>query len=99
MAEMSAAETAALYLERNSDSLVESWIGWLRERVRTTSVVSLPESGLRNHIPPVLRSIAEYVRDPLELTRAELLGHLRLHGEIRRASLPARTLLFCRSQF
>ena len=80
----SAGELVAELLESNSESIVAEWIDWLRERVPTTTTTALPERALRNHIPPVLLSLASYLRSPSELVRGELLGHLRLHGQIRR---------------
>lgn len=75
---------AASHVEENAEGLVREWIAWLRSRVPTATVVGLPERALRNHIPPVLRSLAAYLRSPVELSREELLGNLRLHGQIRR---------------
>jgi hypothetical protein len=75
---------AADYVERNAEALVASWIDWVRERVPTRGGTARPERALRNHIPPVLLSLSRYLRDPVELARQELLGHLRLHGQIRR---------------
>lgn len=77
------ADRVATMLERRADDLVATWIEWLRERVSTRTIRSLPDQALRNHIPPVLIAIASYVRTPLELVRAELLGHLQLHGKLR----------------
>ena len=84
MASRDAFTIAADYLEANSEALVESWIDWVKGRVQTGTVAALPERALKNHVPPVLRSLADYLRNPVELARAELLGHLRLHGQIRR---------------
>ncbi|MEQ8764390.1 MAG: HAMP domain-containing sensor histidine kinase [Planctomycetota bacterium] len=84
MTESPTVRVASDYLEENADSLVARWIEWVRERVPTETTTALPERALRNHIPPILRSLAKFIRSPMELTREELLGHLRLHGEIRR---------------
>jgi signal transduction histidine kinase len=84
MIDGSATEAAARYLERNADALVSSWIDWVKSRVSTPAVTALPDRALRNHLPPVLKSLAEYLRTPAALARQELLGHLRLHGQIRR---------------
>lgn len=81
---VTACSVAADYVERNAEALVASWIDWLKERVQTRVVTALPERALRNHVPPVLLSLSRYLRDPVELARQELLGHLRLHGQIRR---------------
>lgn len=78
------ADVAAAYIEQHAEQLVQKWIDWLRERVGTTAMIALPERALRNHVPPVLCSLAEYLRNPVQLAREELLGHLRLHAQIRR---------------
>ena len=78
------ARLAAQYLSDNADRLVDEWIDWVRSRVETETVQALPERALRNHIPPVLKSLAGYLAKPLELARGELLANLRLHGQIRR---------------
>ncbi|MEL6367881.1 MAG: HAMP domain-containing sensor histidine kinase [Pseudomonadota bacterium] len=84
MGERSVASTAAEYLEDNASQLVEKWIGWVRSRVPTDTVAALAQRALRNHIPPVLVSLARYLDSPIELARSELRGHLKLHGQIRR---------------
>lgn len=78
------AEAAARYVEENAENLVVEWIEWVQARVQTTASSALPDRALRNHVPPVLQSLARYIRSPAELARKELLGHLRLHGQIRR---------------
>jgi signal transduction histidine kinase len=75
---------ASAYIERNAEALVATWIEWVKARVQTTTITALPERALRNHVPPVLQSLARYLVNPIELAREELLGHLRLHGQIRR---------------
>lgn len=80
----SASTIAADYLAENAEALVGNWIDWLRDDVSTYAIQSLPERALRNHIPPVLLSLADFVREPADLVRDELIGHLRLHGAIRR---------------
>ena len=78
------AEAAATYLEQNAEKLVVEWIDWVQSRVQTTAVSALPDRALRNHVPPILLSLARYLRFPAELAREELLSHLKLHGQIRR---------------
>ena len=72
------------HLEEAADTLVDQWIDWLQQRFRTRAVRALPRDAIRNHIPPVLRGIAAYLRSPLAAARAEMLGHLRLHAVLRR---------------
>ncbi len=71
-------------LQAQSDRLVARWIEWVRSRIRNPTIETLPERALRNHIPPVVRSIGRYVADPSYAVRAEMLGHLRLHAQMRR---------------
>jgi len=77
-------EKFAHHLAESAEDLVERWIDWLQERVASRSVRVLPRDALRNHIPPVLRGIAKYVRAPLAAARSEMLGHLELHARLRR---------------
>lgn len=72
------------YLEREADSIVERWVDWLQNRVSTRAISGLPRDAIRNHIPPVLRSIADYIRAPVEAARSAMLGHLELHANLRR---------------
>ena len=84
MNDQHATSVAADYLEDNAEALVATWIEWVKNRVQTTTISALPERALRNHIPPVLRSLAQFLRNPVALARQDLLNHLRLHGQIRR---------------
>ena len=79
-----AIEVTAEHLELQCEQLVASWIDWVKSRVQTATSRVLPERALRNHIPPILKSLAGYVRDPVEFTRQEIIGNLKLHGQIRR---------------
>ncbi len=79
-----ARQIATDYLHENAEKLVKVWIDWLQERVQTTTIKSLPERALRNHIPPILHSLANFISNPAEITRQEILGHLKIHGQIRR---------------
>jgi signal transduction histidine kinase len=80
----SASELAADHLESNAESFVATWIDWLQERADSSDIWGLPERAVRNHVPPVLLSLADYIRDPAGVAREELIGHLKLHGTIRR---------------
>lgn len=79
-----AISVAADFLSENAEEVVAEWIEWVQQRVPTTTVQALPDRALRNHIPPVLVSLARYIRNPIEIVREELLSHLRLHGQVRR---------------
>lgn len=78
------AEFVAQRLEGMAGELVEEWIEWIQERSPSPVIQTLPHRALRNHIPPVLLSLAEYMRSPTYALRQAMLGHLRLHGQIRR---------------
>ncbi|MEM6638833.1 MAG: HAMP domain-containing sensor histidine kinase [Pseudomonadota bacterium] len=78
------AQVASEYLESHAEALVGQWIDWVRARVASNTMQALPERALRNHIPPVLASLAKYLAHPIELARGELLENLKLHGQIRR---------------
>lgn len=84
MSDGPAISAAADFLSENAEELVAEWIEWVQQRVPTTTVKALPARALRNHIPPVLVSLARYIRNPIEIVREELLSHLRLHGQVRR---------------
>jgi len=81
----SLAPRLADHLDEIADEAVEAWIDWLESRVATRAIRSLPRVALRNHIPPVLRGVAMYVRAPLAAAREEMLGHLELHARLRRS--------------
>ncbi|MCA8952188.1 MAG: RsbRD N-terminal domain-containing protein [Planctomycetes bacterium] len=72
------------HIKDSAEDLVAEWIEWARSRLRTKTISALPERALRNHIPPVVRALGNYVLSPVEGVREEMLGHLRLHGQIRR---------------
>lgn len=66
------------------EPIVRQWIDWLRQRVGSRTIHSLPEQALRNHIPPVLHSLASYLVTPVEAARSETIGHLTLHAQLRK---------------
>ena len=72
------------HLESAADLIVESWIDWIEAHYDSRTIRGLPRRAIRNHIPPVLRHIAAYVREPTEAVRGEMSGHLELHGALRR---------------
>lgn len=71
-------------LEERADELVQDWIDWILRQIDHPLVQALPRQAIRNHIPPVLLSLAKFIRTPAFALREEMLGHLRLHGQIRR---------------
>jgi signal transduction histidine kinase len=71
-------------LSEQSDALVDEWIDWLVNRIGLRPARVLPKEAIRDHMPPVVRGIAEFLRMPLTVVRSELTGHLRLHAQLRR---------------
>lgn len=78
------ATVVASALRVRARDLVEEWIDWLEHRVRTRTIASLPRRELRNHIPPVVALLAQFIETPIEVVREEMLGHLRIHAQVRR---------------
>jgi signal transduction histidine kinase len=73
------------HLKANADAIVDRWVEWVTGRLGTRTIASLPRQALLNHIPPVVRSLANYVHTPVQAVRSEMLGHLGLHARIRRS--------------
>ncbi len=71
-------------LSKNRDDIMDTWMTWMREKVASRAVHALPEQALLNHIPPVLDSLASFLRTPIEASRSETIGHLQLHARIRK---------------
>jgi signal transduction histidine kinase len=71
-------------LSRQSDEIVGTWIDWLINRVGLRPARVLPKEAIRDHMPPVVRGIADFLRMPVTAVRSELTGHLRLHAQMRR---------------
>ncbi|MGF1511068.1 MAG: sensor histidine kinase [Myxococcota bacterium] len=70
-------------LREGAPTVVENWLDALRNRISTRSAQVLSETALKNHIPPVICSIADYVESPREAGRSTLLGQLRTHAKVR----------------
>ncbi len=77
-------EALAGHLEREAEAIVDRWIAWLQSRPPTRAVAALSRPALRDHIPPVVRAIATYLRSPVEAVRDSMLGHLETHATLRR---------------
>ncbi len=78
------AKSVGEQLRKDAEPIVSQWIDWVRSRVRTPTINALPEKALRNHIPPVVLALADYISNPIHAMRETMLGHLRIHGQIRR---------------
>lgn len=86
--EVSDTASLAVYLAgrltERKDDIVNEWVGWIRDRMTNPAVEALSFQGLLNHIPPVIESLGDYLINPTYAVRAEILGHLRMHGQMRR---------------
>ncbi len=71
-------------LSARADVIVEEWVQWVRTRVDNPTVDALPYRALLNHIPPVVNALTRYLLSPSVGVREEMLGHLKMHGQIRR---------------
>ena len=71
-------------LDKRADGIVIDWIEWIRSRIKNPTVDALPHRALKNHIPPVIKALTNYIISPTYAVREDMLGHLRLHGQIRR---------------
>lgn len=78
------AKFVAERLSSRADEIVEEWVQWVRSRVDNPTVDALPYRALLNHIPPVVQALTHYLLSPSFAVREEMLGHLKIHGQIRR---------------
>lgn len=72
------------HLHGRAEDIVNEWVEWVLSRESAPPAERLSFSGVRNHIPPVIENLGHYVRNPVFAVREEMLGHLRMHGRIRR---------------
>jgi len=79
------ARDMAAHLDASADAIVERWVTWLEDDVATRTIKGLPRRAIRNHIPPVLRSIAAFVETPVNAARHAMMGNLELHATLRRS--------------
>lgn len=78
------AEHVADRLTHSAQTIVDQWIDWVQSRIGTRTVNALPRTAIENHIPPVVAALARYIRTPYQAVHSEILGHLNLHGQVRR---------------
>lgn len=71
-------------LSERGDDIVHEWVEWVRKRVDNPTVDALPYKALLNHMPPVVQALTQYLLSPVFAVREEMLGHLKVHGHIRR---------------
>lgn len=80
----SLAQFVSEHLDARADAITEQWLGALVPEGESQPPSDLPSSRLREQIPDVVRSVAQFARSPLELARSEVVHRLRLHAERRR---------------
>ena len=85
MGEDDFARWVADVLEAHTEPLVDAWVDGLQREAGRRMPRLLPREALRDHIPPVLRSLAKAVRTPPYSAHDDILGHLRLHAQLRRS--------------
>jgi signal transduction histidine kinase len=66
------------------DGLAGEWVEWLSARLGVTRERVVPTEELLDHIPVILRGIADFMRLPVESVKAEIASYLRLLAELRR---------------
>jgi signal transduction histidine kinase len=77
------AELAGARLRELADVLVARWIDWIRAEIHPESEM-LSERALRDHLPPVVESLGDYLASPSMAVRTQMLEHLRQHARMRR---------------
>lgn len=79
----SLADHLADEIREQADTLVETWIDWIVRRGSVRPARMLPRDAIRDHIPSVIRGIAEALRVPTEAVTAEVRNALRTHARLR----------------
>lgn len=72
-------------LSRRADALAQEWVDGIEHTQRTRSAQPGLVADLREHIPDLVRGIVEYMREPGDATRGQVIERLRLHADRRRA--------------
>ena len=71
-------------LGERADDLTHAWINQLGQRLGVRPARLVPAEELLDHIPELLRGVADFIRLPIESVKSEVIGHLRLLAELRR---------------
>jgi signal transduction histidine kinase len=72
-------------LRRHSNDLANEWIDDIERADRAASAKGALVAELREHVPDLVRSIVEFMRDPGDPSRSAVIARLRLHADRRRA--------------
>jgi signal transduction histidine kinase len=68
-------------VHREADRLVEAWIAEIMEHGTLRPARMLPKEAIRDHIPQVIRGIADSLRTPSDITLID--GAIRSHARLR----------------
>lgn len=71
-------------LIRQADSVTDLWLESLATLSKHGAPPLLLAEELRDHIPQIIRAVAEFIRLPLESVRSDIIDLLRIHAELRR---------------
>jgi len=71
-------------LGRQANDLTDQWLGHLSTTAGAHPFHLLAAEELREHIPELVRDIAEYTHVPVDAARSGVIDRLRLHAERRR---------------
>lgn len=70
-------------IREQADALVEIWIDWIVRSASVRPARMLPREAIRDHIPSVIRGVAEALRVPAEAVTADVRSALRTHARLR----------------
>jgi len=85
---MTKPDSEALYdhfasaIHERADEIVEEWIEWIIDGASIRPARMLPREAIRDHIPEVVRAVAEALRGPPEVVN-EALNALKTHARLR----------------
>lgn len=71
-------------LDRRADEMGERLVSELLADVGVRSANQLPIEALRDHLPRVVRRVAEFLRTPADTTKSNMADRLALHARLRR---------------
>lgn len=71
-------------LMRQASSITDAWLRGLATLSQDGAPPLLPSEELRDHIPQLIRVVAEFIRLPLESVRSDIIDVLKIHADLRR---------------
>jgi len=78
------AQFVSEHLDTRADAITELWLGVLVPEAEAQTSPTVASSRLREQVPDVVRSIAEFTRSPVDQARSAVVHRLRLHADRRR---------------